>query len=409
MTQTTCRVVVDGETCEDILSFDYSSDVLAIAEEAHFVVENKGHKWRDALKIGQRVEFILAHPEVNGGAPTVKHRGIITRRNPRVTPGDGSTIAVTSSDLGWFLQNNCAPLWMRLQGRTYADLCDPATYTVGRDGKRHYFLDPSWGFTTVRFDGDIRASLKMGLAVVKANAQRLIDPVHVVQIEPGDKVADTIVTYAKRKNLLLNVAPDGALCCFRPRDKQKPTYHLRLRDGDPENNVLEAQAVEDARTRYTEVTVVGEQVGYEGPQDPSNPNAGKKRGHVVHPGNFPALLRLTAADGEMFQNGLAQKQAEWLYKRGQFDAFSATYKVAEHHQNGAWLESDFVASVQDDELGLYGNLYVQAVRCSGSRGQADTTEVTLRMPGLLSAAFGELPSPPLYRAGSSTGTPKAAP
>ena len=400
MTQTTCRVVVDGETCEDILSFDYSSDVLAIAEEAHFVVENKNHKWRDALKIGQRVEFILAHPEVNGGAPTVKHRGVITRRNPRVSPGDGSTIAVTSSDLGWFLQNSNVPIWLRLQGKTYAALVDPAQSPL---------FDKSWGFRGVRFDGDIRRRLKLGVAAVAAASQRLIDPVHVIQSEPGDVPAELITSYCRRLNLLLNVSPDGFVCCFRPSDTQAPLYHLRLRDGDPENNVLEAQATEDARTRYTEVTVVGEQVGYEGAQDPNNPNASKKRGCVRHLGNFPAMLRLTRADGEMFANGLAQRQAEWLYKRGRFDAFSATYRVAEHHQGGSWWESDTVCSVQDDELGLSGNMYVQSVRCSGTRGQGDTTEVTLRMPGLLSAAFGEIPSPPIYRAGSSTGTPKAAP
>ncbi len=47
MGQTTCRVVVEGRTVEEILSFDYSSDVMAIAEEAHFSVENKNRKYRD--------------------------------------------------------------------------------------------------------------------------------------------------------------------------------------------------------------------------------------------------------------------------------------------------------------------------------------------------------------------------
>ena len=400
MTQTTCRVVVDGETCDDILSFDYSSDVLAIAEEAHFVVENKGRKWRDALRIGQRVEFILAHPEVNGGAPTVKHRGVITKRNPRVSPGDGSTIAVTSSDLGWFLQNSNVPIWLRLQGKTYAALVDPAQSPL---------FDKSWGFRGVRFDGDIRRRLKLGVAAVAAASQRVLDPVHVIQSEPGDVPAELITSYCRRLNLLLNVSVDGYVVCFRPADTQAPLYSIRLRDGDPENNVLECSATEDARTRYTEVIVVGEQVGYEGSQDANNPNASKKRGCVRHPGNFPAMLRLTRADGEMFQNGLAQKQAEWLAKRGNFDAFYATYKVAEHHMNGSWLESDLVCNVQDDELGLSGNMYVQSVRCSGTRGQGDVTELTLRMPGLLSAAFGEIPSPPIFRAMSSSGTPKAAP
>lgn len=80
MGQTTCRVVVEGRTVEEILSFDYSSDVMAIAEEAHFSVENKNRKYRDQLRLGQRVEFILQNPDVNGGAPTVKHRGATPSR-----------------------------------------------------------------------------------------------------------------------------------------------------------------------------------------------------------------------------------------------------------------------------------------------------------------------------------------
>lgn len=399
MAQTQCRVVVDGETCEDILSFDYSSDVLAIGEEAHFVVDNKGHKWRDDLKLGQSVEFILQHPAVNGNLPVVKHRGVIVRRNPKISPTEGSTISITSADLGWHLQNNHAPLWMRLQGKTYADVCDPEISP---------FFDKSWGFKGVRFDGDIRRQLKLGIAAVAAASQRVLDQVHVIQVEPGNTPAEKIVEYARRLNLLLNVSPDGYVCLFRPNDRQAPLYSLRLRDDDEENNVLEAELVEDARTLYTEVIVVGEQIGYEGPQDPNNPNATKKRGRVLHPGALPFLHRHTTADGELFANGLAQKQAEWIYKRGIFDAWYATYTVNEHHQNGFWWESDTMCHVEDDELGLSGNFYVQSVRCQGSKQGGDVTQVVLRKPGLLSASFGEYPNPPIYRASGITGTPSAA-
>lgn len=400
MAQTTCRVVVDGETCEEILSFDYSSDCLAIAEEAHFTVDNKGRKWRDKLQIGQRVEFILQHLEVNGGAPTVKHRGVITKRAPKFTPSEGSVIAITSSDLGWHLRECHVPIWLRLQGKTYADICDPAVSP---------FFDKSWGFKGLRFEGDTRRRLKLGVAVVAAQQQRVLDPVHVIQCEPGDDAATKICEYARRLNLLLNVSPDGWVCLYRPADKQAPLYSIRLRDGDPLNNVLEASGMEDARTRWTEVVVVGEQIGYEGSQDPNNPNATKKRGCVKHPGALPFLHRHTLSDGEMFLNGLAQRQAEWVAKRGAFDAFSFSFTLAEHHQGGSWFEADTVARVDDEEHGLEGNFWVQSVRCTGSKNGGDTTEVLIRKPGLLSASFGELPTPSLYRASSVKGTPTAAP
>ena len=71
----------------------------------------------------------------------------------------GFTIDVTTADKGWHLQNNSAPLWFRLQGRTYADIFDPAVFTVGKDGKRYYFLDPSWGLRGVYWGGQAIARL----------------------------------------------------------------------------------------------------------------------------------------------------------------------------------------------------------------------------------------------------------
>lgn len=400
MGQTTCRVVVEGRTVEEILSFDYSSDVMAIAEEAHFSVENKNRKYRDQLRLGQRVEFILQNPDVNGGAPTVKHRGVIVRRNPKISPSEGSVINITSADLGWHIQNSDAPLWMRLQGKTFADICDPATSP---------FFDPSWGFTGLDFTGDPRRRLKLGLAAALVEQKRIIQPVHVIQIEPGEKPSEKITEYARRLNLLLNVSPDGKVCLFRPNDEQAPLYSLRLREGDEGCNVLDADLVEDARSLWTEVIVVGEQLPNQLFTNTTNPNATKKRGRVVHPGALPFTHRRTAADGEMYENGLAQKQAEWMYKRGIFDAWVATYNVSEHHQNGFWWESDTVVHIDDEELGLLGNFYVQAVHCTGSKQAGDTTTVTVRKPGLLSASFGEYPNPPIFDANGVSGTPSSAP
>lgn len=416
MAQTQCSIVVDGETIEEILSFDYSSDVMAIAEEAHFVVDNKSKKYRDMLRLGSSIEFRTAHPEINGGQPITRHRGVITRREPSLTERDGSVIKITSSDLGWHLQNNNVPIWIRLDNKTYGEIVDAKTSPL---------IDPSWGFTGVLFESDTRRRLKLGVAAVAAQQQRVLDPVHRIQTEPGDTPAELITEYARRLNLLLNVSPDGRICVFRPNDTQAPLYSLRLRDdlarmpgeagtaASLQNNVLEVRVVEDARSLYTEVIVVGDPIGYEGSQDPNNPNASKKRGKVVHPGALPFLHRAVRSDGEMYLNGLAQQHAEWIYKRGIFDAWYATYLVAEHWQDGPqgkfFWEADTVVSVDDDEMGLSGNFYVQRVDCSGAKGQGDVTTVTIRKPGLLSASFGVIPTPSLYRASGITGTPRAAP
>lgn len=400
MGQTECRVVVDGETVAEILDFDYSDDVMAIAEDAHFTVDNTASKYRDKLRLGQKVEFTLINKDVNGGAPTVKHRGRITRRAPKYSATDGSMLPITSSDLGWHLTNCDAPLWLRLTNKTYADLVDPQISK---------FYDPSWGFQGVRFDGNIRRKLKQGVAAAAVAAQQVVDVLHVIQVEAGEKAADKFLEYCRRLNLLVNVSPDGYLCCFRPNDRQEPQFSLRNVTGDSGNNVLGAELVEDARTMYTDTICVGEQIGYEGSNDDKlSPNARKKRGRVSHVGALPFLHRRTFVDGEMFENGLAQKAAEWTYKRGMSDAWSVVYDVAEHHQGGKWWVADSVVHIEDELLGLSGNYYIQAVRCRGNKSDADVSQIVVRKPGLLSAAFGEIPNPPIYRASSVEGKPEAA-
>jgi hypothetical protein len=57
MAQTQCTILCEGQIIEEILSFDYSSDVLAVTENATFTVDSKNKKYRDLLQIGQKIEF----------------------------------------------------------------------------------------------------------------------------------------------------------------------------------------------------------------------------------------------------------------------------------------------------------------------------------------------------------------
>lgn len=409
MAQTVARVLVDGQDVPEVTKFEYTSDVLQIAETASFTVVCKDRKYRDALRLGQEVQFVMENRDVRGGAPTTRHIGNVVQRRARAEAG-GFVIDVVTADKGWHLVNNSAPLWFRLQGRTYADIFDPAVFTTGRDGRRYYFLDPSWGFRGVYW-GDAaiaRRRLKLGLAVVKQQMQGAFDPLQLVQVEAGETVAEILTTFAKRINYLINMSPDGYLCVFRPHDTGEPAYSLRLRDGDAANNVISAEVAEDATTRYTDVTVVGDPVVPDTFVDPNDVNAQKRRGKVRHDEALPFLHRNVSSDSDMYSSGLAQRQAEWTYRRGLFDSWSATYTVPQHHQGGLWWDADALASVGDDELGLQGNFYVQRVRCRGERGSGDTTEVLLRRPGLLSAGV-EIPTPSLYKADSVKGKPAPAP
>ncbi len=396
MGQTKCTITCDGSTIEEIENFAYKSDALSVSEDATFTVINKKHQYRDTLPEGAKIEFILQNDNVNGGSPTVKHRGRITKKSIRLSPTGGTMISITSSDPGHHLQVSDAPLWFRLQGRTYADLVDPTVFSLGKDGTKKYFIDPSWGIKQVRFDGDSRRRLKLGLAAAVLYANKDVTPVAVIQVEPGEKVADLITSYSRRINRFLGMSPDGeTLCIFSPNDRAKPLYSLRIRDNDAGNNILDVSSETDTKSLYTLVEVVGEPVGFQ-ESDPASPNGRKKRGAVTSE-SLPYRQAKTVFDGECFERSLAEKQAKWLMQQGLFNSWYASYTVAEHHQNGYWWESDQTSNVSDDELGIEGNLYVSQVLCSGSKTGADTTQVIVRRPGLLSAAYGEIPNPPVIR------------
>jgi hypothetical protein len=398
---TQCVIEVDGKAVDEVTEFDYVYSVLGVGDESRVKVINLDRKYTAALQIGQTIRIKLAHPDVNGGELTLKHLGLIVDRDHELSAEAGGVLSLVTADLGWHLQNCCAPLWFNLKKATYKDLCDPSRYQVGKRGQRLYFIDPSFGIKGVRFEGNINRRLKQGLAAVAAAANQVIDPVYSIQVEPGEMIFDKIVEYARRLNRLVNVSVDGFLQVWNPDYRQEPLYKFTTDGKDA--NVLRCRVHESARSVYTTVEVVGEQIGYEGTtQDSNDPNARKKRGAVYNPSALPFEHRITAADPEMFRDGLAQKAAEWRYKRGLYDSFYIELTVEGHHQGGRWIEADTMAVFESEEYGISGSFYVESVHCSSNPREGDLTRLVLRKPGLLSAAFGEIPNPPIVKSSATS-------
>lgn len=413
---TKVRIVVDGETIDEVTELDYASDMLAVGDQAHFTVPNLGRRYTGSLQEGSLVELSMSNPYVRGpksslahrsppqgskssGDYTLKHRGRIVERVAEGSPTGGSFIKVTAADLGWHLQNCCAPLWFNLRQGNLRDLIDPARSRPGRGGQPLYFLDPSFGLKGVRGSNKINRNLKQSVKTAEAVALQELT-LFAIQVEPSDHILDKILEYARRENLLVNVSVDGYLQAWLPDYSEPPQYHIVNRAG--QSNILSYRRVDDIRSRYTEVECVGEQFGFEGDtQDPNNPNATKKRGKVKSAdlpqhmqSNLPFLHRLTFSDGEMYNRGLAKKMAEWRYKRSLFDSFFVEYIVEEHYQDGVWWEADFMCSVDDEDAGLSGNFYIQSVNCTSRKSEGDLTRVVLRLPGLLTAGLDRYPGRP---------------
>lgn len=398
---TTAEIRIDGQRVAEVEEFDYSSDILAVGEEAHITIPNPDGRYTGKLAAGQLVEFLMRDPAVNGGAPTLKHRGRITRRKARADAQGGSVLSLVSADLGWHLLKCCAPLWFNLKRVRLRRMVDPNYSSPGRKKAIPSLVNEAayrFGFKGVRASNVLNRTTKLGLNVQKAEGQDGIDNVFAIQAEPGDLIYDLITNQARRFNLLVNVSVDGYIQLWNPDYSQRPLYSLYSIPAYSFNNIIDAEEDISLDTMFTEVTCVGQQVQWEGDLDPDNPNAGKKRGQFSRPNLLPFVHRMTYADPEMFSRGLAQKGAEWRWKRSWFDAYQLRITVPDLHQNGIWWESDTMANVNISQLGLYRNLYIQSVQCRVNKQTGATTAILLREPGLLSAAFDEIPDPPILRA-----------
>ena len=387
---------------KNTIAFSYSNDVLQLGDPFAFSIPDPRGKYADRFQVGSRVKLYLSNPAVAGGASTLKHTGVLVARRSVGERNSGTILHIQCADLGWHLQNNDAPLWKNLRKGTLKQFVEDPQVIL-----------PEWGFSGVQLE-NISAKQKRlnnGLRDVHyVLNQQAIQPLHYIQVEPGDKIADLIFQYARRLNLLVNVGPDGHIILWNPSYTQEPLYRFELHPhGTPEcalNNVESWQISEDMTGIYTDVTCVGERVSFEF-DDPNNPNASKLRGRFrATPPRariLPFVHRMIFADPEMFQRGLAQKHAEWTWKRALFDSFGIEYTVKGHWQKGMgdgvgrWFEADTMAVVHDTVNGLNGVFYVQSVRCDRSDRAGDTTVLLLRRPGLLSAAFGELPNAPTIK------------
>ena len=373
---------------DEVKEFVYVSDMMAIGDTCSFtiVADSKGETLRK-LPLGALVRLKLMHPKVNGGRWTLKHLGRIVLRDASLNAG---TIQVVSADLGWHLTACCGPLYKRFRGLKLGDIVRPGAG----------FIDPTFGFQGVRV-GDanlLNRRIKQGRAFVQVEQQRVLDVLNVVQCEPGETFYDVLTRYAVRENLLLSVTADGFIQLWNPDYERAPVYSFEA--SDVRSNITDARRHDEAASRYSEVTVVGEALAL-GVQmnDPNDPNATKRRGHYRAPlgsnglpSTLPFVHRLTAGDSEMLDSAMAKAAAEWRWKRGLFDSHYVEIDVADHYQlagdGGRWLESDELADLKIPGLSLEGRYYVQSVACSSTVKDGDTAKIVLRWPHLLSAAYG---------------------
>lgn len=385
-------IAVDGVEYANVRDYSLQSDILQLGDPFSCTIENDDGRLTGQIKIGAKLTVDFRAPEVKGGGAVKQMTGRVIRVRHVSSRAQGSVILVEGSDLGWHLNKSCGPLWLRLRRfRSFLEFI-------------RRLIDPTWGFIGVEANNDANRALRRGLNFGRAgiiqtitiNEKDFLAIVPPIQFESGQLIAPTLIEHARRLGVLLDVSADGQLLVFQPNYNQDPSYRIeyhRAIDESKSGNALDpVEILEDIEGVYTRVTCVGAATRPPLTPNPEDPNEGKIPGTHTDGAALPFFRYLSFSDADQFSRTEAETKARWRQRRGLFDSWSATYRVAGHTQIspqgvGVFWAVDTMCSVLDTVHKLDGSYYVSAVHFQRSLGDGGgtTTTVTLRRPNLLFA------------------------
>src|SRR5256885_6737094 len=98
-------VVIAGEEYPYISEYAYDTDVLQLGDPCSLRLANSKGQLNGKIKLGDSLELYFSHPNVAGGKPIRKLKGLVTSRQVDCSDA-GTTITVGGADLGWHLMSS---------------------------------------------------------------------------------------------------------------------------------------------------------------------------------------------------------------------------------------------------------------------------------------------------------------
>ena len=387
---TRVSIWINGEEQLFVEEYSLDDDVLNLGDPFRVVVPNVDGASIGNYRVGDLCKIYMSSGDVDNTGQIQRYIGRLTTIDGTCSMQAGSTLALGGADLGWHLRECHAPIWHTMPGGiTFNQLVQRL---IGDK------LLNDWKFAGVRFDNLInrkinqgRAGVERRIALADSGGRAYIQP---FQVEPGQSAAEYLIDYARRAGYLVNVSSDGYIQFYKPNDTGAAEYTLRLyKSTNPDRNKGNVQSARMRRSIdgiYTETVCVGTVVLSNKfvQANIESPNRNRFRGQYTNVdtiGSLPFSRVFYFSDGDQYDKTMANKRAEWKWRRGKFDSFEAEYTVAGHVQGGKFWVPDTCVDLLDEIHGLNGKYYISAVRYNRTQQQGTTTTITVREAGQLSA------------------------
>lgn len=202
----------------------------------------------------------------------------------------------------------------------------------------------------------------------------------------GERYWDFLQRQYKLAGLFLWASPDKTFVLAAPNANQPPSYSLyraRASRGSPEtSNILDASWRDDTTMRHSECRVFGRSGG--GKKGVETCDGVFVDPELVNPpySNFGFSKLIVIHDADVKNREQCEFVARRIISEERRAGWQLEYTVAGHtifskvadNQNATW-GPDTVVDVQDEELGMHGQFYLEA--CTYSRNPQTTTKLTL--------------------------------
>ena len=298
----------------------------------------------------------------------VNDRRELTGIIDKVTDSDdksGSTLAVEGRDLMGLLVDSHVESFPDVEEIALKELAEMLLANVPYINRKN-----------VRYQGGLAGPASGTVSeTAAAGVEAMADEQKILHIEPGQSIFDVLSQAAKNRGAMFFALPDGTFVFGRPKTGGQPLFNIVHRKDGKGNNAIKTTRTRDISRRYSKITVIGQQQGYDD-IDINDINIGAS----ITDDTVPFYKPMVAVANE--DDKSPAEMTRMLKEMQRKEGFSLAYTSKGHSQNGRNWAINELCRVRDAKRNIDGNYLIAGRTFELSKENGRTTEVRLGMPGV---------------------------